>query len=34
MAIRNLTEPFVLMRNNALQSRHIYADQVIIQVYT
>ncbi|KAK0088028.1 hypothetical protein PV325_013433 [Microctonus aethiopoides] len=27
MAIRNLTEPFVLMRNNALQSRHIYADQ-------
>ncbi|XP_011054797.1 PREDICTED: syntaxin-16 [Acromyrmex echinatior] len=27
MATRNLTEPFVLMRNNALQSRHIYAEQ-------
>lgn len=28
MATRNLTEPFVLMRNNALQSKHIYAEQV------
>ncbi|GAB1863270.1 Syntaxin-16 [Camponotus japonicus] len=27
MATRNLTEPFVLMRNNALQTRHIYAEQ-------
>ncbi|XP_012217421.1 syntaxin-16 [Linepithema humile] len=27
MATRNLTEPFVLMRNNAMQSRHIYAEQ-------
>ncbi|XP_034935935.1 syntaxin-16 isoform X2 [Chelonus insularis] len=27
MATRNLTEPFVLMRNNALQSKHIYAEQ-------
>ncbi|XP_006617454.1 syntaxin-16 [Apis dorsata] len=27
MAMRNLTEPFVLMRNNALQSKHIYAEQ-------
>lgn len=28
MATRNLTEPFVLMRNNALQSKRIYAEQV------
>ena len=28
MAMRNLTEPFILMRNNALQSKHIYAEQV------
>ncbi|OAD57089.1 Syntaxin-16 [Eufriesea mexicana] len=27
MAMRNLTEPFILMRNNALQSKHIYAEQ-------
>ncbi|XP_076239090.1 syntaxin 16 [Calliopsis andreniformis] len=27
MTTRNLTEPFVLMRNNALQSKHIYAEQ-------
>ncbi|KAF7402300.1 hypothetical protein HZH66_004567 [Vespula vulgaris] len=27
MATRNLTEPFILMRNNALQSKHIYAEQ-------
>ncbi|KAF7990459.1 hypothetical protein HCN44_000264 [Aphidius gifuensis] len=27
MATRNLTEPFVLMRNNALQSKHFSADQ-------
>ncbi|CAG5108574.1 Similar to Stx16: Syntaxin-16 (Mus musculus) [Cotesia congregata] len=27
MATRNLTEPFVLMRNNALQTKHIYAEQ-------
>ncbi|KZC09068.1 PREDICTED: syntaxin-16 [Dufourea novaeangliae] len=27
MAMRNLTEPFVLMRNNTLQSKHIYAEQ-------
>ncbi|XP_017893633.1 syntaxin-16 [Ceratina calcarata] len=27
MAMRNLTEPFVLMRNNALQSKHIYVEQ-------
>ena len=25
--MRNLTEPFILMRNNALQSKHIYAEQ-------
>ncbi|EFN81073.1 syntaxin-16 [Harpegnathos saltator] len=29
MATRNLTEPFVLMRNNALQTKHIYAEQNI-----
>ncbi|XP_032665939.1 syntaxin-16 [Odontomachus brunneus] len=29
MATRNLTEPFVLMRNNALQTKHIYAEQSI-----
>lgn len=28
MATRNLTEAFVLMRNNALQTKHIYAEQV------
>lgn len=28
MAMRNLTEPYILMRNNALQSKHIYAEQV------
>lgn len=30
MATRNLTEPFILMRNNALQSKHIYAEQVFV----
>ncbi|XP_014468050.1 PREDICTED: syntaxin-16 [Dinoponera quadriceps] len=29
MATRNLTDPFVLMRNNALQTKHIYAEQNI-----
>lgn len=28
MASRSLTEVFVLMRNNAMQSRHIYSEQV------
>lgn len=28
MATRSLTEPFILMRNNASQTRHIYSDQV------
>ncbi|XP_063990098.1 syntaxin-16 [Diachasmimorpha longicaudata] len=27
MATRNLTDPFMLMRNNALRSKHIYAEQ-------
>ncbi|XP_023219242.1 syntaxin-16-like isoform X2 [Centruroides sculpturatus] len=29
MAFRSLTEVFILMRNNALQSRHIYSEQVL-----
>jgi hypothetical protein len=28
MATRNLTEAFIIMRNNALQTKHIYAEQV------
>lgn len=28
MSTRNLTDAFVLMRNNALQTKHIYAEQV------
>ncbi|KYQ54780.1 Syntaxin-16 [Trachymyrmex zeteki] len=32
MATRNLTEPFVLMRNNAMQSRHIYAEQNLTDI--
>ena len=28
MTTRSLTEVFVLMRNNAMQSRHIYSEQV------
>lgn len=28
MATRSLTEVFILMRNNALQSRHIFSEQV------
>jgi hypothetical protein len=30
MASRSLTEVFILMRNNAMQSRHIYSEQVSI----
>ncbi|ELU14167.1 hypothetical protein CAPTEDRAFT_41063, partial [Capitella teleta] len=30
MATRSLTEVFILLRNNALQSRHIFSDQVSI----
>ncbi|XP_013783087.1 syntaxin-16-like [Limulus polyphemus] len=29
MAVRSLTEVFVLMRNNALQSRHIFSEQAL-----
>ncbi|KYN04874.1 Syntaxin-16 [Cyphomyrmex costatus] len=32
MATRNLTEPFILMRNNAVQSRHIYAEQNLTDI--
>ena len=28
MATRSLTEVFILMRNNALQNRHIFSEQV------
>lgn len=28
MSCRNLTEAFIIMRNNALQTKHIYAEQV------
>lgn len=28
MASRSLTEVFILMRNNAIRNRHIYAEQV------
>jgi len=28
MATRSLTEVFILMRNNALQNRHLFSDQV------
>lgn len=28
MATRNLTEAFTIMRNNALQTKNIYAEQV------
>jgi hypothetical protein len=31
MASRSLTEVFILMRNNAMQSRHIYSEQVSIK---
>lgn len=30
MASRSLTEVFILMRNNAMQSRHIYSEQVSV----
>lgn len=28
MVTRNLTEAFILMRNNALQTKHMFAEQV------
>ncbi len=28
MATRSLTDVFILMRNNALQNRHLFSDQV------
>ena len=32
MATRSLTEVYILMRNNALQNRHIYSEQVSMVV--
>ena len=32
MATRSLTEVYILMRNNALQNRHIYSEQVCITI--
>lgn len=32
MATRSLTEVFILMRNNAIQSRNIFSDQVKFKV--